>query len=200
MKLHPAAILFDMDGVLVDSSESWYKALNGALKKFGQEEITREVFENTYWGDDLEEILKRMGLDLRIASSCISLYPNYTNAVKLFPDTKIALEKLRHYKKGIVTNTPYNCTQQIVASFGIAKYFKTIVTSDLVKMGKPYPDMLFKACADLGVEPTDVVLIGDTPIDVKAGAAAGCNVIGVGVEADFTIKTLSELPDMFVLP
>ena len=50
-----------------------------------------------------------------------------------------------------------------------------------------------KACERLNVDPKDVVLIGDTDSDVKAGRAAGCKVVGINVEADYTIRDLSEL-------
>jgi phosphoglycolate phosphatase-like HAD superfamily hydrolase len=50
-----------------------------------------------------------------------------------------------------------------------------------------------KACKYLKVEPKDVILVGDTDSDVKAGRAAGCKVVGINVDADYTIKNISEL-------
>jgi phosphoglycolate phosphatase-like HAD superfamily hydrolase len=54
--------------------------------------------------------------------------------------------------------------------------------------------MLLKACGDHGVDIGDCILIGDTKIDVEAGRNAGCPIVGIGVEGDMTIQSLSELP------
>ncbi|MCK5636548.1 MAG: HAD family hydrolase, partial [Thermoplasmatales archaeon] len=54
MSIKPEAILFDMDGVLVDSLDSWWASLNESLTKYGQAEITRDEFINKYWGHDLQ--------------------------------------------------------------------------------------------------------------------------------------------------
>ena len=58
---------------------------------------------------------------------------------------------------------------------------------------KPDPEIVIKACTVLDVEPDNTVLVGDTDSDVKAGKAAGCIVVGINVDADYTIKNLSEL-------
>ncbi|OYT58509.1 hypothetical protein B6U70_00405 [Euryarchaeota archaeon ex4484_162] len=62
-----------------------------------------------------------------------------------------------------------------------------------VKNGKPDPEIVLKACKDLNVNPSKVVLVGDTLSDIKAGREAGCTVVGVKVDGDFTIKDISEL-------
>ena len=67
------------------------------------------------------------------------------------------------------------------------------MTSDDVKMSKPNPEIVVKACKRFKIEPKDVVLVGDTESDVIAGKKAGCKVVGINVIADYTIKNLSEL-------
>jgi HAD superfamily hydrolase (TIGR01509 family) len=62
-----------------------------------------------------------------------------------------------------------------------------------VNKAKPDPEIVLKACEFLDVEPEDVVLVGDTNSDVRAGKAAGCTVIGVNIGADYTVKDISEL-------
>jgi phosphoglycolate phosphatase len=188
------ALLFDMDGVLVDSKDSWLAALNEAMGAYGQPSITKDEFMETYWGDDLKVILKNMGLPLGISDFCLSTYPNHTGAVTVFQETRIVLEMLDDYPKAVVTNTPSACTTQILDTYGLSPFFETVVTSDMVDRGKPHPDMLLKACGDLGVDIGDCILIGDTKIDVEAGRNAGCPIVGIGVEGDMTIQSLSELP------
>ncbi len=188
------ALLFDMDGVLVDSKESWLSALNEAMNAYGQPPLSKEEFMKKYWGENLKTILKSMGLPLGISDFCLSTYPNHTGKVNLFQETKTVLSLLDDYPKAVVTNTPRACTSQILNAYGLSGFFGSIVTSDMVERGKPHPDMLLKACSDLAVPIESCMLVGDTKIDVTAGHNAGCPVIGIGVEGDMTIQSISELP------
>ncbi len=196
MKLIPSAILFDMDGVLVDSLDSWWMALNSALQRFKHKEITREEFITTFWGHDLKDNLKRLQLNPKVASFCNVTYGNHIDYIRIYPDTEETLEQLSPYQKAIITNTPTDCTRQILKKFNIGQYFKEIITSDDVEKAKPDPEIVFTACARLSVNPKTVVLVGDTESDVKAGRAAGCMVVGLNTPADITIHRLLELPGL----
>lgn len=196
MELAPSAILFDMDGVLVDSLDSWWKALNSALIRFKHQEITRDEFMKTYWGYDLKANLKRLQLNPKVAKFCNITYGNYLDFIKIYPDTKSALRQLASYKKAIITNTPTDCAKQILRKFEIEQYFKEIITSDDVVKAKPDPEIVFKACERLGVDSKTVILVGDTQSDVKAGWAAGCTVVGLDIAADITIQRLLDLVDL----
>jgi HAD superfamily hydrolase (TIGR01509 family) len=193
MKLVPNAILFDMDGVLVDSLDSWWKALNSALKRFKHQEITRDEFMKTYWGHDLKANLKRLQLNPEVAQFCNITYGNHLDYIRIYPDTKITLRQLASYKKAIITNTPTDCARQILRKFEIEQYFKEIITSDDVVKAKPDPEIVFKTCERLCVDSKTVVLVGDTESDVKAGRAAGCTVVGLNIAADITIQRLFDL-------
>jgi HAD superfamily hydrolase (TIGR01509 family) len=194
MKFVPSAILFDMDGVLVDSLDAWWNALNSALQRFKHQRITREEFQKTYWGHDLKANLRRLHLNPDVATFCNITYGNHLDYVTIYPDAENTLKSLGTYKKAIITNTPSDCTRQILQKFDIEKYFEAIITSDDVIRSKPDPEIVFKACERLGVDVTTVLLIGDTESDVKAGNAAGCTVVGLNIPADITIQRLSELP------
>ena len=193
MERRPGALLFDMDGVLIDSLDSWWHALNDALVMSHHRKITRDEFIQIYWGHDLRWNLKRLHLSPKVASFCNIAYGDHLDDVRIYPETKPTLAQLTAYKKAIITNTPTDCTQQILKKFDIGDYFQTIVTSDDVTKAKPDPEIVFKACEMLNVEPSKVILIGDTTSDVKAGRAAGCKVVGINVDADITIHKLSEL-------
>jgi HAD superfamily hydrolase (TIGR01509 family) len=198
MKLIPSAILFDMDGVLVDSLDSWWKALNNALKRFKYQEITRDEFIKTYWGHDLKANLKRLQLNPEVAQFCNITYGNHLDYIKIYPDTKSTLKRLASYKKAIITNTPSDCAKQILKKFEIEQYFKDIITSDDVMKAKPDPEIVFKACERLGVDSKTVILVGDTESDVKAGRAAGCTVVGLNIDADIRIQRLFDLVDLLL--
>jgi len=182
-----------MDGVLIDSLDSWWHALNDALSMFKHPTITREEFVRTYWGHDLRWNLQRLHLNPEVATFCNLTYGGHLNDVKIYPETKPTLAELSKFRKAIITNTPADCTKEILQKFDISEYFEAIVTSDDVTHAKPDPEIVFKACEMLQVEPSTVMLIGDTTSDVKAGRAAGCTVVGINVDADITIHKLSEL-------
>jgi len=191
MKLKPSAILFDMDGVLVDSLDAWWQSLNSSLKTFNYKEVTRDEFIKKYWGHDLYDNMTNMNIPLKVGRFCNTVYGQHVDEVKIYSETKDTLEKLKDYKKSVITNTPKDCAVQILKKLKINSYFDLILTSDDVKMAKPSPEIVLKSCKLLNVKPEDVVLIGDTTSDVKAGTAAGCKVIGIKVDADFTVDNIS---------
>lgn len=191
--LHPDALLFDMDGVLVDSFESWFTALNHAVTSFDLPEISREEFKKTYWGHDLFENLEKAGLVADIGPFCNAIYSDHIDKVVVFPQVKETLQQLEQYKKAVITNTPQSCALQILERFHLAEFFNVVVTTDQVKRGKPDPAIVYNACEQLDVHPENTVIIGDTISDINAGKAAGCTVIGVRIKADHMIKTLDEL-------
>lgn len=198
-KIKPRAILFDMDGVLVDSLDSWWKALNHSLRKFNQKEMTKDEFIEKYWGHDLYWNLEKNKLDLEVGRFCNKIYYMHTEDVKIYPETKNTLEKLSKYKKSIITNTPKSCTNQILKNLNIEKYFDFILTSDDVSIAKPDPEIVLKACEKFNLNPSEVVLVGDTESDIKAGKKAGCIVIGVKIDADYRIENLSGLLNIIEL-
>jgi len=193
MKIKPEAILFDLDGVLIDSVDAWLASLNIALDQFNHKMITRDNFIENYWGHDLHDTLNLIGVDQRAVGVCNSLYEKNLNEVKLYPNVKSTLKKLNSYKKCVITNTPKDNTNNILIKFELNQYFNAVVTSDDVIRAKPDPEIVFKACKILDVEPKDVIIIGDTKSDIEAGKTAGCTVIGMNIKADYTIRKISEI-------
>ena len=193
------AILFDLDGVLIDSLDAWWHALNDALKKFDLEEISKEEFVSKYWGYDLYTNLKKASLPLEIGITCSRLYKNHIDKIKLHPKALDILEKTENLKRGLVTNTPKDCKKEVLKKFGLERYFDVVVTGDDVSRGKPDPEIIFKACNHLEVDPKETIMVGDTDSDVKAAKLAGCSAVGIGIKGDVTLKDLSELLEILKL-
>ncbi len=126
-------------------------------------------------------------------------FPRYIRFVKVTPDAKKVLSKLKKegYLLGCVTNSHRDITRQMIQKTGIKKYFKVIVCADEVKKPKPAPDMLFKAMRRLKVKPDEVIFIGDTPTDLMAGIRAKCLTFGYKINAKYQIKSLKELLDQY---
>jgi len=179
--------LFDMDGVLVDSREAWFRS----MQEIGN--ISREEFEEKYWGRDLEENLRELGAERDHFCNCTLV--RYVDLIDPVPGAAVVLAALEG-KKALITNTTRDCTDHILERLELKKYFDTIITSDEVKKGKPDPDLLYRAMEQLGAAAEDTVVIGDSQHDIQAGRAAGCLTVGIGIEGDLKAERLKDLPSM----
>ncbi|MDA8165500.1 MAG: HAD-IA family hydrolase [Desulfobacteraceae bacterium] len=193
MPLKPAGLLFDMDGVLVDSRESWYRTLADLIRERFGRALTMEAFLDRYWARDLRDIFAELGLAIDPDSFCRDVYSRFLDALTAGEGAAETLERLRLYPKAIITNTPAVCTRLILRQFRLERHFRAVLTGGEVENGKPHPEIVYKGCAALGIRPEEAVLIGDSPLDVRAGRAAGCPVVGLGTQGDYTIRRLPEL-------
>ncbi|MGB2728373.1 MAG: HAD family hydrolase [Halobacteriota archaeon] len=192
------AVLFDLDGVLINSFESWYQAFNAMLKSYKKEEMSREEFNAKCWGPDLKHNLNALNLDEEAGKYCVNEQLNLIELIELFPGAKEVLSRIREdykLKVGLVTNTPRKNVHRILEHFNLFNLFDVIVTGDDVKKGKPDAEMVIEACEKLNVKPENVILVGDTESDFMAGKSAGCAVIGVGAKSacDERIENLYEV-------
>lgn len=192
------AILFDLDGVLIDSFESWYQAFAKMLKAYGKDEMSRETFRETYWGPGLSHNLATLQLDETAADYCTREQIKLIGLIALFPAAKEVLRRTKEdykLKVGLVTNTPRANVNKIFEHFQLTNHFDAILTGDDVTLGKPDAEIVLKACERLMVQPEHAVLVGDTKTDYQAGKAAGCFVVGVGANSagDVRIEELEEL-------
>lgn len=188
------AVLFDLDGVLVDSFHAWMLAFNAMLRKFGRNELSEEEFRERCWGPDLKENLAEFGLDDDAGEYCMNVQKDLIDHIKLFPDARDVLHKLKecNIKTGLVTNTPRENTLLIINQFNLR--FDAVVTRDDVRVGKPNAEMILKCCEMLGVYPKDAMFVGDTESDFIAGRNAGCITVGINANgADITIQRLHEI-------
>lgn len=188
------AILFDLDGVILDSSDAWHSAVNATLKKFGKKTISKKKFLKAYWGPNLRESFRKINLGNDAIQDCNSQYYKFVDKLRVFPEAEkiltIAKEK---FKVALVTNTPREITIFSLEKFSLLNYFDVVVAGDDVKNAKPSPEMILKACEELKVKPENSILVGDTYADVIAGKKAGCFVIGLKIDADVKVENLEEI-------
>jgi len=191
------AVLFDMDGVLVDSYEAWFNVFNKSLGQFGHKSASKIEFKKIF-GSPIEEDLKKYfkGRTMKeVKDSYNKNFGKYVRYVKIFPDTLKTLKRLKKQKLklALITNSPRYITNLILIHFKIKRYFDAIVTMEDVKHSKPAPDLVIKACRRLKLKPGDAILVGDTKYDMIAGKRAGCVTVGYRIKGDFRIDKTNEV-------
>ncbi len=192
------AIIFDFDGVVIDSFEAWFHVYNQTRRHFKLRELDEGEFRKKAWGKILNTELKENfpGQSIEdIKDRYRSLFTKNVDKVRLLPGTKEVLQGIRkkNLKIGLVTNNFAKPTRKALEFHKIGRYFDIVVTEEDVKMPKPYPDGILKACEKLNVQPDETIYVGDRENDYKAGKSAGCFVVGLNTKGDLVIGKLSDL-------
>ena len=192
------AILFDLDGVILDSFDAWYSVFNHVRKDLNLNAISKEEFRKKVWGGSVDVDAKNYfkNKDVKeIEKMYKTLISKYTHKTKLLPNAKNILKniKKKNIKIGLVTNTFRKPVLDALKFHKIENYFDAIATVDDVKRAKPYPDSIIKLCEKLKVMPDEAIVVGDTKNDYKAGKSAGCLVIGLNTHGDLMISKLSDV-------
>lgn len=189
------AVLFDFDGVLIESFDTWHAAFNDTLERFKGESITKDEFRKRYWGPPVETSMKMLGLGEEEADYCRNRYLKRADEGELVSGAKQVLESIDN-QIGLVTNMVLKTAMSRLEHFNLREYFEVVITGSDVENLKPEPDPILKACSILEVDPSEVIYVGDTEADVQATREAGCLMVGIGVDGDFRIDDLVELPDL----
>lgn len=181
-------VLFDMDGVIVDSNPVHKIAIQQFCKKY-QLKLTEEklatkvwgrqnkdwipaVFERTLNSDELENYSHEKEKLFR------ELYENEIQPLKGLESFLIDLEK-HHIPSAVATSAPLENVDFILAKTGLRKYFRSVLYDKHVDKGKPEPEIYIKAAAALNFKPSECIVFEDSLAGVKSGLAAGCKVVGV---------------------
>ncbi|MCC7572759.1 MAG: HAD family hydrolase [Candidatus Methanofastidiosum sp.] len=175
------AIVFDVDGVLLDSFESWFTSFNQTLVEFGKDTVDRQTYRKIFWGPSVEEDLKRYGLGNDAVEAALRNQRNNVHLIKLCEQVHETLSSLKEFKLGVATNTPRINLDKTFNYFDLYKYFEIVMCLDDVKRPKPHPDMLLKASEILKVPINNVLFVGDTKSDMAAAKGAGCQFIGIKI-------------------
>lgn len=202
------AVLFDMDGVLVDSLKANYLHLNSLLRHFGKDMLSFEDYQENYWGSHFSEQIKKIFGKIskkkyvEMKNYYVKISSSFVKNQKLYPNVKSILRILRKkYKLALVTSTLNKITKKILEYFSLRKFFDIVIDGEMVKNPKPAPDAVLLACKKLKIKPKEAVYIGDNFQDVEAGKKAGCLTIAIATtsskeelkNADKIINNLNEL-------
>lgn len=201
------AVIFDLDGTLIDSMWLW-KAIDIAyLGRFGIElpETLQDEIEGMSFSETAAYFKERFNLidsTQQIKADWNEMAGSYyREQVTLKNGVMELLEylKAKDIKMGIATSNSKELVMQIIERFDIGHYFFTIRTSCEVEKGKPAPDVYLKVAEDLAVNPSSCLVFEDVMNGVKAGRNAGMKVCAVYDEFSKGIKDqLVELADYYI--
>ena len=221
-KFRPKAIVFDLDGTLVDSAPEIRSALNAALATVGIEPFPLPEVQGFVGGGAavaLRRALAVRGRDLddqAFKDVLAAFYGVYAEVSRegngLYPGVIETLTALREcgIPLGVCTNKAAAVTAIALQSLGIQSFFSTVIGARDEIPRKPAPDMLLNALTDLGAAPADALVVGDSKSDAGAARAAGCPMIAVSygyphgpvaaLGADVVIDRMLDLLNHLVLP
>jgi phosphoglycolate phosphatase/AHBA synthesis associated protein len=194
----PEALLFDLDGVLVESDEVWFRVLNGVADELGYPAVSREAFLAAT-GQGIEADVERWYPDHSIAEIELRYadhFPRHLDAGTPMPGVADLFAELRELRlpTAVVTNTPNPLATQVVRHVGASP--DHVVGGTDVPRSKPAPDIVLEACRRLDVAPARAWLVGDSRYDAEAAGAAGVRFVGFRRAGDLRIDRLADLLEL----
>ena len=200
MSNHYKAVLFDMDGVLIDARDWHYDALNEALRIFGVE-ISRSDHLSKFNGlstrKELDMLTSEGVIPYELHEAIQSIKQDRTlriAAQMCFPivSHQVLITRLKALgiKVGLVTNSIRKSSEFMLEYAGLLKFMDVVVTNEDVLEGKPNPAGYLLAMQKLGVLPSETVVIEDGEYGILAAEAAGATVIKVNDPFEVSLELL----------
>lgn len=196
------AVIFDMDGVLIDARDWHYEALNRALGLFGFT-ISRYDHLVTFDGlptrKKLEMLSREHGLPVKLHSFLNDLKQVYTSEIvhaqcKPRFQHEFALSRLKEdgYRLGVASNSVRRSIELMMEKSALSCYLNTIVSNQDVEKAKPDPEIYLKAMAILSVEPSETLVVEDNAHGIAAAKASGAHVMVVTAPNEVTLDRIRD--------
>jgi len=206
------AVMFDLDGTLIDSINVYFRVVETVLEKLHLPRVSRDKIHAAVedgrfnWhrvipaeqNEEADEIVERL---IPLARQ---VYPGiFRREVDFFEGVPKLLVDIQNQgiQNGIVTATPGDNMAEkyrLLEKKGVAKTITTVVTNDDAPNPKPAPDTLLECCRRLSVAPRETLYVGDTAIDIRAGRAAGAMTAAVLTGFDDRATLKGENPDLLL--
>lgn len=194
------AVVFDMDGVLIDAKDWHYEALNKALAHFGYE-ISRADHLTTFDGlptrRKLEMLSRERGLPRGLHGFLNELKQQYTveqvhlHCKPLFVhEYALSNLKARGYRLGLASNSIRSTVELMTRKSALAQYFDVMLSAEDVSRAKPDPEIYQRAAELLGVAPGNCLVVEDNHNGIKAAEGAGCRLLVVNSVHDVQLDRI----------
>lgn len=178
------AILFDLDGTLIDSTDAILQSFDESFKALNLARPASQSVKDLI-GHPLDIMFANLGVKKELVDEAISIYKdNYTKIflqqTSLIKSAKEAILCAKEIANlAIVTTKSSFHTQILLEHLGIKKYFSAVIVRESVKNPKPNSEPIVKALNLLQISPQNAVMIGDTLLDAMSAKSAGANFVAV---------------------
>lgn len=194
------AIIFDMDGVLIEAKDWHYESLNRALNFFG-EEISRYDHLVTFDGLPTKkklEMLSKVGdLPIELHSLINDLKQKFTTELVYSRCQPVfchqyALSKLKSegYKLAVCSNSISRTIEIMMERSDLLKYLDFFLSNEDVKKSKPDPEIYSKAMERMGFKPDECLILEDNENGIKAAIASGAHLLKINTVQDVTYRNI----------
>lgn len=180
------AVIFDLDGVLVDSEELWDEARRGLAAAAGRpwpDDATRAMqgMSTPEWSAYLTGVVGVPGTPEEVAATVIDrMAASYRDRLPLLPGAVEAVERLAGaFVLGLASSSPRRLIDAVLAAAGLTERFAATVSTEEVAAGKPSPMVYQEAVRRLGAPASRAVAIEDSSNGLRAAARAGLGVVAV---------------------
>ncbi|WP_028870020.1 phosphoglycolate phosphatase [Psychromonas arctica] len=205
------AILFDLDGTLIDSAPDLALAINHMLTSIGREPISATIIRS--WVGNGASVLVQRGLsgqaqiaddlDPDLLAKALAIFlefyaQNLCIDTVTYPHVRSTLKilKAKDYQLAIVTNKPFDFIQPILDGLELNGLFELLIGGDTLEKRKPDPLPLHYSCEKLGVTVDQCVMIGDSKNDILAANAANMQSIGLSYGYNYGEDINEHNPDI----
>lgn len=202
-------IIFDLDGVLVDTRELHYETMNIALGTYGYT-ITREEHLSKYDGNPtkfkLDLLSKEKGLPAVLHGDIWRAKQEATQLllkefIKPNPGTVETLRELsKQYKIFVASNSIWQTVKNSLLHAGLLEFVDFFASCEDVRKPKPSAELYLKCFAQADIGPADALIVEDSPVGIKAAMSSGAHVLPVAQPSDVTLdKILGKLNEINVM-
>ncbi|HEX3011956.1 MAG TPA: HAD-IA family hydrolase [Syntrophomonadaceae bacterium] len=207
MKYKINGVIFDFDGVLIDSAADIINAVQHTRELFGRPVLPASQIIS-YVGHGAEYLIRKSFSDCNeeLVIQALPLYKKYylENALietTLYPNVETTLQTIKREtdcKIALVTNKPENIAKRILAGLNINDYFDLVLGPESVKKMKPDPEGINKFLSSFGVLAQNAIMVGDSHTDIEAGRNAGTHTCGVTYGLGNRAELIQSEPDFYI--
>jgi HAD superfamily hydrolase (TIGR01509 family) len=205
------AVVFDLDGVLVDSEQLWDEAREELARERGgrwHERAQRDMMgmSSPEWSRYMHDVVGLREPPEEISAEVVRrMGARYRERLPLLPGAVEAVERLAaRWPLGLASSSNRPLIDLVLEVSGLGPFFRATVSSEEVPRGKPAPDVFLEAARRLGIRPERTAVVEDSENGIRAGRAAGMRVVAIPnphfppgkealAEADLVLRSLDEL-------
>jgi phosphoglycolate phosphatase len=174
------ALIFDLDGTLIDSQRDLIRSVNAMLLEMGREELHEDTISG-YIGHGAPQLVGRAlgtGANANECAHALNFFLAHYDEHKLdstcaYPGVPDALAQLAAFPMAILTNKPVRVSKRILEGLGLAKYFRAVYGGNSFQTKKPDPLGAQTILREFGAASSEALLIGDSDVDVQTARNAG---------------------------